>query len=83
NKLNVIDYYAHHPVEVANTIIADIDRYPNKNIIHVFQQHRYTSNRVLIYDWPKGLSLEVVLILLRTYSADELIIMGAESQVIV
>ncbi|ABO47512.1 UDP-N-acetylmuramate--L-alanine ligase [Francisella tularensis] len=83
HQVTVIDDYGHHPVEVANSISAVRDRYPNKKIIHVFQPHRYTRNRDLIKDWPKALSLADQLILLPTYSADEQIIKGAESQDIV
>ena len=79
-QVAVIDDYGHHPVEVANSISAVRDRYPNKKIIHVFQPHRYTRNRDLIKDWPKALALADQLILLPTYSAGEQVIKGAESQ---
>lgn len=79
-QVTVIDDYGHHPVEVANSLSAVRDRYPNKKIIHVFQPHRYTRNRDLIKDWPKALALADQLILLPTYSAGEQVIKGAESQ---
>ncbi|OEZ33418.1 UDP-N-acetylmuramate--L-alanine ligase [Francisella endosymbiont of Amblyomma maculatum] len=83
HQVTVIDDYGHHPVEVANSLSAVRDKYPNKKIIHVFQPHRYTRNRDLIKDWPKSLSLADQLILLPTYSAGEQVIKGAQSQDIV
>ncbi|APC90784.1 MULTISPECIES: UDP-N-acetylmuramate--L-alanine ligase [Francisella] len=83
HQVTVIDDYGHHPVEVANSLSAVRDKYPNKKIIHVFQPHRYTRNRDLLKDWPKALSLADQLILLPTYSAGEQVIKGAESHDIV
>lgn len=80
HKIQVIDDYGHHPVEVANCLSAVRDRFPNKKIIHIFQPHRYTRNRDLFKDWPKALCLSDQLVLLPTYSAGEEVIQGAESK---
>ena len=79
NKIDVIDDYGHHPVEVTNCINAVKDKYPDKKIIHIFQPHRYSRNRALFYDWLQALSTIDRLILLPTYAASEDVIQGAES----
>lgn len=79
-KVQIIDDYGHHPVEVANCLTAVRDRFPNKKIIHVFQPHRYTRNRDLFRDWVNALCLSDQLVLLPTYSAGEKVILGSESK---
>ncbi|MED7787923.1 UDP-N-acetylmuramate--L-alanine ligase [Francisella sp. 19X1-34] len=80
HKIQVIDDYGHHPVEVTNCLAAVRDRFPNKKVIHVFQPHRYTRNRDLFKDWQRALCLADQLILLPTYAASEKVILGAESK---
>jgi len=41
----VIDDYAHHPNEVKSTIKAVKQKYPNKELIAVFQPHTYTRTK--------------------------------------
>ena len=79
HKVQVIDDYGHHPVEVTNGLSAVRDKYPNKKIIHIFQPHRYSRNRDLLDDWTKALAIADKLILLPTYSAGEEIIKKATS----
>ena len=81
-KVQVIDDYGHHPVEVTNCLSAVKDKYPNKKIIHIFQPHRYSRNRDLFDDWIKVLTIADKLILLPTYSAGEEIIESSTSTTI-
>ena len=81
-KVQVIDDYGHHPVEVTNCISAVNDKYPNKKIIHIFQPHRYSRNSDLFDDWTKALAIADKLILLPTYSAGEETIESATSAAI-
>lgn len=80
HKVQVIDDYGHHPVEVLNCLSAVKDKYPNKKVIHIFQPHRYSRNRDLFDDWKVALAIADKLILLPTYSAGEEIIEGATSR---
>ncbi|QLE79296.1 UDP-N-acetylmuramate--L-alanine ligase [Francisella sp. Scap27] len=82
HRVQVVDDYGHHPVEVVNCLSAVKDKYPNKKIIHIFQPHRYSRNRDLFPDWVQALAIADKLILLPTYSAGEEIIEGATSQAI-
>ncbi|MCL4114407.1 UNVERIFIED_CONTAM: hypothetical protein GTU68_041297, partial [Idotea baltica] len=82
HKVQVIDDYGHHPVEVINCLSAVKDKYPNKKVIHIFQPHRYSRNKDLFADWVQALSIADKLILLPTYSAGEEILEGATSQAI-
>ncbi len=52
----------------------------NKNIIVVFQPHRYSRTKILFNDFVKVLSKIKKLYLLDTYSAGENIIKGFESK---
>ena len=79
HKVQVIDDYGHHPVEVVNCLSAVKDKYPDKKIIHIFQPHRYSRNRDLFDDWQTALAIADKLILLPTYSAGEEIIENATS----
>ena len=82
HKVQVVDDYGHHPVEVTNCLSAVRDKYPDKKIIHIFQPHRYSRNRDLFDDWTKALAIADKLILLPTYSAGEEIIDSATSTAI-
>jgi UDP-N-acetylmuramate--alanine ligase len=43
----VINDYAHHPTEVAATIAAARERFPDRRVVAVFQPHLYTRTRDL------------------------------------
>ena len=66
-----IDDYGHHPTEIKSTIDTIKKIYPNKEIIMIFQPHRYSRTK---NSWPslvrvlKGIN---DVILLPTYSAGE------------
>ena len=79
-NVDVVDDYGHHPVEVSSCLQAVRDRYPGKEIIHVFQPHRYSRNRDLFADWKKALQNSDKLLLLPTYSAGEDEIVGFTSE---
>lgn len=82
HTVQVIDDYGHHPVEVTSCLEAVKDKYPDKEIIHIFQPHRYSRNSDLFADWVKALAIPAKLILLPTYSAGEATIAGATSSTI-
>lgn len=76
----VLDDYGHHPREIAVTLDALKNAYPQKRIVMVFQPHRYTRTRDLFADFASVLSTCDELCLLDVYSAGEEPIAGATSQ---
>ncbi|WP_422667155.1 UDP-N-acetylmuramate--L-alanine ligase [Buchnera aphidicola] len=80
NKKNIlIDDYGHHPTEIYETIKTIRNSWPNKRLIMIFQPHRYTRTHYLYNDFIKVLSQVDDLIILDVYSANEPIIVGADS----
>ena len=78
NLSNVYDDYAHHPTEILATLKGA--KQLNKNIVVVFQPHRYSRTKILFNDFLKVLSKINKLYLLDTYSAGEKIIKGFETK---
>ena len=69
NLSNIYDDYAHHPTEIAATLLGA--KQINNDIIVVFQPHRYSRNKILFNDFVSVLSKIKTLYLLDTYSAGE------------
>lgn len=76
----LVDDYGHHPREVAATVKAVREGWPDKRLVMVFQPHRYTRTRDLYEDFVQVLSSCDVLVLLEVYSAGEEEIPGADSR---
>lgn len=51
------DDYAHHPVELKETLKASAMLFPNKRIILIFQPHTYSRTVVLLNDFIDSLAL--------------------------
>lgn len=75
----LVDDYGHHPTEVAATITAARQSYPNRRLVMIFQPHRYSRTRDCFDDFVKALSQVDKLILLDVYGAGEEVIVGATS----
>uniref|UniRef100_UPI003C726ECB glutamate ligase domain-containing protein n=2 Tax=Gammaproteobacteria TaxID=1236 RepID=UPI003C726ECB len=76
----LIDDYGHHPTEVAMTIKAARQSYPDRRLVMIFQPHRFTRTRDCFDDFVDVLSQVDVLMLLDVYSAGEAVIEGADSR---
>jgi len=76
----LVDDYGHHPREVAATIAAIRDGWPERRLVMVSQPHRYTRTRDLYEDFVEILSSVDVLVLLDVYSAGEAPIAGADGR---
>lgn len=76
----LVDDYGHHPREVAATIKAVRDGWPERRLVLVFQPHRYTRTRDLYEDFVQVLSGCDVLVMLDVYAAGEEEIPGADSR---
>lgn len=79
-KITLVDDYGHHPREVAATLEALRQAWPERRKVVVFQPHRYTRTRDLFEDFVEVLSGVDVLILLDVYSAGETPITGADGK---
>ncbi|KRL61541.1 UDP-N-acetylmuramate--L-alanine ligase [Latilactobacillus fuchuensis] len=55
--VTIIDDYAHHPSEIKATLDAARQKYPNKQIIAVFQPHTFTRTIALMDDFAASLNL--------------------------
>jgi UDP-N-acetylmuramate--alanine ligase len=79
-KLTLVDDYGHHPREIAATLEALRQAWPDRRSIVIFQPHRYTRTRDLFEDFVQVLSTVDVLILMDVYSAGESRIPGADGR---
>lgn len=55
--MTIIDDYAHHPSEIRATIDAARQKYPDQEIIAVFQPHTFTRTIALIHEFAEALDL--------------------------
>lgn len=51
----IIDDYAHHPIEVTATIDSVRKKYPNKEVVAIFQPHTYTRTAMFLNDFATSL----------------------------
>ncbi len=79
-KATLIDDYGHHPREIAATLTALREAYPQRRVVLVFQPHRYSRTQDLYEDFTQVLSEPDVLLLLEVYPAGEKPIPGADSR---
>lgn len=78
-QLNLIDDYAHHPVELRAAIGAAKELFAGKKITGVFQPHLFTRTRDFMREFAESLSMLDELILLDIYPAREKPIDGITS----
>ena len=78
--VTLVDDYAHHPTELAASIIAAKNAWPDKRLVVVFQPHRFTRTRDLFEDFSQVLSDIDVLMLTEIFAAGEEPIAGADGR---
>lgn len=76
----LVDDYGHHPTEVAATIAAVRQAWPQRRLVMLYQPHRYTRTKDLYEDFVKVLGTVDGLLLLDVYPAGEDPIPGADSR---
>ena len=82
-KVTLIDDYGHHPTELAATLEAIRQGWPNRRILLAFQPHRYSRTRDLLDDFARVLSANAdALIVTEVYAAGEAPIAGADGKAI-
>ena len=76
----LVDDYGHHPREVAATIKAAREAWPERRLVVAFQPHRYSRTRDLFEDFTEVLSGCDQLLLLEVFAAGEEPISSADSR---
>lgn len=79
-SVTLVDDYGHHPTEVAATIAAARQAWPERRLLMIYQPHRYTRTKDLYEDFARVLSDVDALLMLEVYSAGEDPIPGADSR---
>lgn len=79
-NVTLVDDYGHHPTEVAATIAAARQAWPERRLVMVYQPHRYSRTKDLYEDFVRVLSEVDCLLLLEVYSAGEKAVAGADSR---
>jgi len=79
---SIVDDYGHHPTEVAATLDAVRQGWPERRIVLAFQPHRYTRTRDLLDDFGRVLASADVLLVTEVYAAGEAPIGGADGRAI-
>jgi UDP-N-acetylmuramate--alanine ligase len=79
-RVTLVDDYGHHPTEIAATLEAARQGWPDRRIVLVFEPHRYTRTRDLLDDFAQVLSGADALILAEVYAAGEPPIAGADGK---
>ncbi|MDP1708582.1 MAG: UDP-N-acetylmuramate--L-alanine ligase [Gammaproteobacteria bacterium] len=79
-KVLIIDDYGHHPREIAATVQAIRDGWPQRRLLVAFQPHRYSRTRDLFDDFARVLSEVDALVLTEVYAAGETTITGADGR---
>lgn len=79
-SITLVDDYGHHPREIAATLQAARESWPERRLVMVYQPHRYTRTRDLFSDFCDVLTTVDELVLLDVYSAGEPLIEGAEGK---
>lgn len=76
----LVDDYGHHPTEVAATLAAARNSWPEKRLVTIFQPHRYSRTQDLFEDFAAVLSETDVLLLCEVFAAGEEPIAGADGR---
>ncbi len=79
-QVTFVDDYGHHPTEIAATLRAVRQVWPDRRLVAVFQPHRYTRTHELIDDFARVLSDTDVLLLTEVHGVGEAPIAGADGR---
>jgi len=79
-SVELVDDYAHHPTELAATLEAARNCWPERRLVLVFQPHRYTRTRDLFDDFVHILSSIDNVIVTEVYPAGESPIAGSDGR---
>ncbi len=69
--VTVIDDYGHHPTQLAATLKAARDLYPNQRLWAVWEPHTYSRTQIMEDEFTGALNLADKVIILKIYAARE------------
>jgi UDP-N-acetylmuramate--alanine ligase len=78
--VTLIDDYGHHPTEIAATLEAVRQGWPDRRIVLAFQPHRYSRTHDLLDDFARVLAEADALLVTEVYAAGEVPIAGADAK---
>ncbi len=81
-RITIVDDYGHHPTEIAATLDAVRQGWPDRRLVLAFQPHRYTRTQDLIDDFGRVLSATDVLLVTEVYAAGEQPIANADGRAV-
>jgi UDP-N-acetylmuramate--alanine ligase len=79
-RVTIVDDYGHHPTEIAATVEAARQGWPDRRVVLVFQPHRYTRTRDLLDEFAQVLADVDALLVAEVYAAGETPIPGADGK---
>ncbi|MBE9548016.1 MAG: UDP-N-acetylmuramate--L-alanine ligase [Proteobacteria bacterium] len=79
-SVTVLEDYGHHPTELAVTIEAARNGWPDRRLVVVFQPHRYSRTHELFDDFAQVLAEPDALVITDVYPAGEDLIPGADAR---
>ena len=82
HSVTLVDDYGHHPTEIAATIEAARQAWPERRLVVAVQPHRYTRTRDLLDDFAEALSVADRLLVTEVYAAGEAPIANADGRAI-
>ncbi|GIW51303.1 MAG: UDP-N-acetylmuramate--L-alanine ligase [Gemmatimonadales bacterium] len=78
----VVDDYAHHPTEVAATLRAARQRFPEARLVAVFQPHLYSRTQLMAEELGGALSAADLVVVTEVYAAREDPIPGVSGRLV-
>ena len=66
-QLTVVDDYAHHPAEVAATLVAARQRYPHRRVVSIFQPHLAERTTDLFDEFVAALKRSDLVVVVDSY----------------
>jgi UDP-N-acetylmuramate--alanine ligase len=79
-RVTLVDDYGHHPTEIAATVEAVRQGWPDRRVVLVFQPHRFTRTRDLLDEFAQVLADADALVVAEVYPAGEAPIPGADGK---
>jgi UDP-N-acetylmuramate--alanine ligase len=78
----VVDDYAHHPTEVAATLAAARQVYPERRLVALFQPHLFTRTRDFAAEFGRALSAADAAVVMDVYPSREKPLPGVTGQLV-
>ena len=78
--MTLVDDYGHHPREIAATLDAVRNGWPERRLVVAFQPHRYSRTMDLFDDFVQELVNSDVLLITEVYAAGESPVTGADGR---